>query len=270
VIDSTEDWCHVQLKIQNRNLHLLFTYLSLTSDINKIEDIFNRVVCYDEIIIMGDFNCRLGQLNPPHSRFSRSSKDVVINQRGKFLINILRQSNLFILNGCTKSDRLGEFTFSNKNGNSCVDICLVSDKLNDLFDMSVLEMEGSCHFPILLKMNPCSTNKPLVHRKKVCWDVNKKDNFAETLENILTGHGSHTISIDCFSRYVAEILTTCDLIKTETINNSQIHGPVCFDDKCIKHKKTVRKCLRLLRRTSTDSSAFDFNKIKYLEAKKTY
>ena len=94
-----------------------------------------------EILLVGDLNARTGTVNPtfedddltsdvgfdqkppsfPVNKADRSSKDVVVNTRGKLLVDFLACTQLTILNGSVLGDVLGEFTSVNFNGCSVVD-----------------------------------------------------------------------------------------------------------------------------------------------------
>jgi len=52
-------------------------------------------------------------------RRKRNSKDGKINKEGKKLINFLKQRGWGILNGCTKGDEEGEYTFT---GGKVIDV----------------------------------------------------------------------------------------------------------------------------------------------------
>jgi hypothetical protein len=68
-----------------------------------------------EWVISADFNARIGQTNSPNSNYTRCSREVKTNYRGKQLMNFLKISDFSIANGCLSSDKKGDFTFHNKN-----------------------------------------------------------------------------------------------------------------------------------------------------------
>ena len=80
------------------------------------------------IMIIGDLIARIGEeqtVELSGIRKSRSSSDKVINAKGLALLNLLQVYNLRIVNGTTKSDQNGEFTFLNRNGQSVIDLCCI-------------------------------------------------------------------------------------------------------------------------------------------------
>ena len=102
-----------------------------------------------EILLVGDLNARTGNFNPvfetddldddigenhkppsyPEHLTDRSSKDVVVNARGKVLTDFLACNKLTILNGCVLGDAFGEFTSVNYNGCSVVDYMAATPNL---------------------------------------------------------------------------------------------------------------------------------------------
>ncbi|CAB4000931.1 Hypothetical predicted protein [Paramuricea clavata] len=88
-------------------------------------------------ILLGDFNARTSKLEDyisnkgnkhvyninEHSLqpLERQNIDGIINNHGKQLINICKNSDMRILNGRTKGDSLGRPIFHRKNGTSVID-----------------------------------------------------------------------------------------------------------------------------------------------------
>ena len=103
---------------------------------------------YNEVVIQqlieGDFT------RNAHTP-KRASKDTVLNDRGKQLIDFGCEWNLKILNGATVGDLLGDWTCYRYNGNSVVDYMMVSHCLQESISfMKILELnEHSDHRPLL-------------------------------------------------------------------------------------------------------------------------
>ena len=107
---------------------------------NLLDFLGNQRDC--EVLLAGDLNARTGNLNfvcqnedwADHTETntctgSRSSKDIVLNERGKRLLDLISCSNLSFLNGCTIGDVIGEFTCLRYNGSSVVDYIATSHNL---------------------------------------------------------------------------------------------------------------------------------------------
>ena len=100
-----------------------------------------------DIIIGGDFNCRVGLLadyveednnlygnrDPKQivdNQFAnRYSQDKTINSLGRNLIDLYPTRQLKIMNGRTLGDLTGNFTCYKRNGNSVVDYVICSENL---------------------------------------------------------------------------------------------------------------------------------------------
>ena len=125
------------------------------------------------IYLSGDFNARTASLNfeptsgdlelenarnsHPCETF-RSSKDKVVNTRGKLFLDFLACTNLSILNGSILGDVLGEFTSVNYNGSSVVDYVAANQNLRNLASsFKVLDLtKHSDH-------KPCVTTLAIKH-----------------------------------------------------------------------------------------------------------
>lgn len=114
-------------------------------------------------IIGGDFKARIGleEQNFESDCVSfctyagRSAKDIIINQRGHALLDFMSQHNLIVLNGRTKSDRNGNFTFAADSGRSTIDLVFISiEDVEKCDDLMVLEMHYSDHFRVQVSIKP--------------------------------------------------------------------------------------------------------------------
>ena len=107
---------------------------------NLLNFLGNQKDC--EVLLAGDLNARTGNLNfvcqnedwESHTESntcseSRSSKDLVLNERGKRLLDLISCSNLSLLNGCMIGDVIGDFTCLRYNGSSVVDYIATSQNL---------------------------------------------------------------------------------------------------------------------------------------------
>ena len=97
-----------------------------------------------KIFLAGDFNARTKNLNHQITNTeedisnahpsepqndSRTSKDSIINKRGRLFLDFIASTNITLLNGNTLGDIFGELTSVNYNGSSVVDYMAVSSSL---------------------------------------------------------------------------------------------------------------------------------------------
>jgi hypothetical protein len=144
VEDNDQFKCTVQINDKGLKYRIALCYIPTSSEFDsQLQSIFQWANPIQErCFVIGDLNARVGTFFTDHQQtgaFERRSKDEILNQRGKKLIDILRTSNYHVLNGMTKSDSCGEYTFCNRNGSSVIDLCIVSNHLKDETDLKVLK-----------------------------------------------------------------------------------------------------------------------------------
>lgn len=143
-------------------------------------------------IIIGDFNARIGNTNNTISEelneCGRNSKDEIINKRGEKLLLTVQENGWQLINGTTKGDPNGEFTFANHNGFSVVDICITDEGIMDsVSDFCVLSSHLSLHSPIILSLGGTTQNQPQPDKTKysvIKWDPAKFEEFVLAFEEL--------------------------------------------------------------------------------------
>lgn len=85
----------------------------------------------------------------------RKSKDRIINERGRNLLDLVGEIGGYLLNGTTKEDAEGEFTYYiGSIGSSVIDYIIVNKKVyNVLNNFRVEKRMDSDHLPVMLEMN---------------------------------------------------------------------------------------------------------------------
>ena len=146
-------------------------------------------------IMCGDFNARTGNKQPLieemsnypmqarddddddmyiKDNLSRASKDDVINNFGKSLLDFCFLFDLAILNGCCPGDTFGDFTFVSSNGSSVIDLFLASECLVNVCDLHVGDGLFSWHLPVEMSLTsinerPNVNNVILEGEEKIIW-----------------------------------------------------------------------------------------------------
>lgn len=99
---------------QSIKIQLFIEEITLTLD--KLSNVYANC----EIILGGDFNCRVAELNRVHKEILennlnllpvKNSLDKLSNNNGKSLVQNLELNGFLLLNGRTVSDVLGMYTF---------------------------------------------------------------------------------------------------------------------------------------------------------------
>jgi len=81
------------------------------------------------IIFGGDLNIRTGELGSMRELgIERRSKDKTIGNGGRNLIRWIQEKGWYILNGTTRGDWEGEFTYAGARGSSVIDYIMVNEK----------------------------------------------------------------------------------------------------------------------------------------------
>ena len=140
-------------------------------------------------MLLGDFNCQIGDFqNYTEFEIARQSTDKKTNSRAKQLIRKIVETDMMVLNGSTISDEKGFPTFTNANGSSVIDICLIDKQtLCMVKDLKVLNSLESSHFPILITLNDNQKDDTKVEKqiKRIRWDYSQYEKFKENVnENI--------------------------------------------------------------------------------------
>lgn len=105
-------------------------YKEFLSELEEVIDLHRNNFPGFRVIIGGDFNARVGNLNdlviPRVSEeyninISRISKDSVYNTRGSQLLSFAERLGIILYNGRSYSDTPGQYTHVSANGNSVID-----------------------------------------------------------------------------------------------------------------------------------------------------
>ena len=117
------------------------------------------------------------------------SQDKIFKSRGRILLEFMLDNNFSLVNGRILGDRPANFTFSNTNGNSVIDLVFCSNNnLSIIKNLEVLHsINFSDHFPVRLTLNsPCdflknATLEP-IKIKKLHWTAVKGQLFKNILQ----------------------------------------------------------------------------------------
>lgn len=109
-------------------------------------------------IIGGDFNARVGSegggieksiVRGEIEKRERKTKNGKVNKDGRRLVEFVEGRGWGLLNGCIKGDEEGQFTFSERKGNTVIDFVIVDEEVGDGVErMRVGDRVDSDHHPI--------------------------------------------------------------------------------------------------------------------------
>lgn len=137
IIDVSNLWIFVFIELENVKLILGKVYLKpdlkdthCTNSLSEIIQTVNDTYINVPIIVLGDFNARIGNLNQFEDTLfestklygHRSSLDRIVNARGTLLNEIMEEHGFITLNGRSTSDNPAQYTFLSSLGKST--ICL--------------------------------------------------------------------------------------------------------------------------------------------------
>ncbi|XP_039288293.1 uncharacterized protein LOC120352327 [Nilaparvata lugens] len=114
---------------------------------------------------------------------------MVLNRRGKIILDLCERYDLVILNGRTTSDELGEFMFTRGSGASVIDLCCVSrGLLKDINDFKVKQEIFSDNSPVevAVKVSELLVNEDyLLPLPRYGWKGNVERQYQERVRNQL-------------------------------------------------------------------------------------
>lgn len=123
--------------------------------INKI--IEEKDMELEKIIIGGDFNIRIGEIEGVGEEVGgreRKSKDKKGSNEKRKLIKWIHKKGWNILNGATKGDWEGEYTYVGTRGNTVIDYVITNEKaLERIKEFKVGERIESDHMPLEIEID---------------------------------------------------------------------------------------------------------------------
>uniref|UniRef100_A0A6P7GJL2 Uncharacterized protein LOC114339678 n=1 Tax=Diabrotica virgifera virgifera TaxID=50390 RepID=A0A6P7GJL2_DIAVI len=168
ILEKTPWWLFYRLVSPSEESIIICTvYFKPSLDIVYILELFQ--VSLSEILenhfdvpllIGGDFNSRISDIGevPPEmlegtnlSEY-RLSNDMVLNTKGRHIIDFMNTNSFCLLNGRTESDTPAQFTHISKAGNSVIDLAFIQNSAIPIIqDLCVMNHNSpSDHFGILV------------------------------------------------------------------------------------------------------------------------
>ncbi|XP_067134009.1 uncharacterized protein [Centruroides vittatus] len=256
-------------------------YETLQSPFQEIEQIYSDWSHFTTSwIILGDFNARIGnEIDSDYSGFNpavfslRNSMDNEINKKGKLLLNWVKKSDLFILNGRMKGDYPGRYTFISAAGTSVIDYIICTESVIDqCAELRVLDDDLSDHFPVTLsiKTNVLTyknelSKEILTQTKKHKYNTNKFEaeiGYRTALIHEVKPDQIYSILINIYNEYIIE--QSPQSIQ-QSLKMKNKFKQKWFDLRCYRAKKLKEYYLTLFRKIRSKERLTD-----YISAKRTY
>lgn len=274
ILDSCVHWLFVKFNYSNffvivgtiyfnDKFELNFILDSLQILLNELYDKYNDFL----LIIGGDFNARINIKNeiPEEAligtclRGQRRSLDRLSETRGLQLVDFMEKNGMIVLNGRSRGDPKGMFTFAGAPGNSTIDQVWVSlSHVDFVLDFFVdVNVSLSDHFPISVRLCPDGENNEgditmITERETdiLRWKPDKALNFRDAMS------WSPRIAFDFANSNTESLLknfneTIFEVAKDLEMLGTYSHGKKTkfnckkswFDKDCTALKKETKKAL---------------------------
>lgn len=291
LIENNSFYITIELILHKSSLIVSFFYLSPCLCDKVCAEILDECLADLEkfnnsnVVIIGDFNGRVGKLNQIYESSveidndlisnERFTNDFTINKRGRMLCEIFEFHGFILLNGRSKNDNPAKFTFIGKNGKSIVDLAWVNHQALTNTTNFEIKYSGSIsdHLPCMVKLK---TQVNIENIKQKCfknivkfkWNQTRQLEYSNRLsqkfENSVEQH-----DIPRILRKISEAGKDCGMEKTITISNDReptIRKNLWFNDDCRKVKSELNKATRKLRNNNTNENNLEM----YKNARKKY
>jgi len=147
-------WCNMEMR--KESLGIIMVYGG--QDKGKLGDRIEEFVWMEDlhsVMVGGDFNIRireLGNEGVEEDVAERRSKDKVIGNGIQLVERIIEKSRI-ILNGRTKRNWEGEYTYVGAKGNSVIDYVIVNEEIGErIHRFKVGERVDSDHLPLEMEL----------------------------------------------------------------------------------------------------------------------
>ena len=175
-------WAGVEIKIDNNWIRIISIYNNTSIKAMK-EELREQCTGCDYILIGGDLNARIGNLNGAGSE--RSTRDSSVNEEGERWMEFATAKGLQLLNGATEGDWNGEFTrigYENQES-SVLDYAFASSSINPLVRRFEIGTQAqSDHFPMEITINGSISGSQAEKRRIQLWGKEDILKFKQKLE----------------------------------------------------------------------------------------
>lgn len=209
----------------------------------------------DNIIIGGDFNIRIGEKGGDEEEggIQRKSKDKTVGNGSSSFMEILQGEGFNVLNGRTKGDWEGEYTYVGARGSTVIDYIFVNEKIQDrVSEFRVGERVDSDHMPVCMELgteeeehtrsrrhwNESETQEE--NRKVVCWNEEARKRYRDKTEE-MEWVSQPDESVDSAWLRLKGMVKEAFIYKERKIKKSTIGHKDWWDKSCTRRKRKVKR-----------------------------
>ncbi|XP_024891322.1 trichohyalin-like, partial [Temnothorax curvispinosus] len=224
-------------------------------------------------IIGGDFNARTGEEEGWEEEIERrkergrKSKDKKINKEGRKLLEFIEERGCMILNGGTKGDEEGEYTYTGGRGETVIDYIIGDEEVREKVErLEVGERIDSDHHPLILWVKGSSKRRQRRRgtekmRRRGVWNDEGKTQFREKL-GAIGGKRDLQEEIEEGTRKIRRVIEENE-DKNERVTIKNKRG--WWDEECTESKREVRKELRKWRKGKEEAERYRERRKEYRE-----
>lgn len=251
----------------------------------EIEEGANR---NKKVVIIGDFNARIGEEDRERDeeeleRKKRRSKDKVLNNEGRKLLNMCEELGLSIWNGRAKNDEEGEITFVGGKEEclgSVIDLVMTVDRGdNEEMELKIIERIESDHLPLQIRYDierqeneneeeKAEEGEELrLDGKKLKWKKENKQEYTEATHEALKEilREKEELEWEDIKEIIRKAAERGGMLVKDKDRENKKERKKWFNEECKKRRKEVWNDLKLFIKNRSVE-----NKIKLKESRREY
>ena len=255
----------LEVRQGRETIHVILAYVPPDKDHDgKMYEILDEIGKFDNVILMGDLNARIGEYSADAVRCTlkalvetRETKDKTTNRRGEKLIQRISNDQLMVVNGRTIGDQRGDLTYIGHNGGSVIDLALANQRGQKFVqNLEIKPTHLSDHMMIMLSLGSQagSRRKNKTPCTKLHWNKEAVEEFSAALERITE---ASKLNFDEFSDMIWKAAEESGM-KCKGYHVQGQTGAAWFTQECRMLKKEVQKRLQAIRRSEGSGVDPDF------------
>ncbi|UYV77568.1 hypothetical protein LAZ67_15001565 [Cordylochernes scorpioides] len=201
----------------------------------------------------------------------RRAKDHIISSLSNKLLDFLEDNSLTIVNGSSRGDKDGDFTYISERGSSTIDYCILSQgSLQILLDFKVDDQLYSDHHPLVLTIKGQNFNEKKTKREdynitRYRWSADGLAMFKMKLKELREKNiPASDDLVYTFNQRILEAMSSAKI--TYSIKGGPRKSKPWFDKDCYDMKKLAKESLKKYRKTNRleDRECYASSRKKYL------